>query len=123
MYKILAHEIKSKEFNIWITFYQVGEDIIITIFNENMHLGAVSSGMYDERHGRAYSSVLTYPGHRDDDIAKEVARQTASETKRNVCAITGIHIDGIKKETINNIMKYIKDEFIALLEQLKPNIR
>jgi hypothetical protein len=122
MYKILAHEIKSKEFNIWITFYQVGEDIIITIFNENMHLGAVSSGMYDERHGRAYSSVLTYPGHRDDDIAKEVARQAAKITKRNVCAIAGIHIEGIMKDTIDNIMKYIREEVPTLLDQLKDRI-
>ena len=85
--------------------YHLGNDLIVCIFNENAHLGAVAIGEYDFKEERASSSVVTRLGHRDDEIAKRAAHLIARQTQKPVCVISGIHLNNITKQEISEILQ------------------
>ncbi len=41
------------------TMQNRGDNLVVSIYNENAHIGAVSVGEYDRRHHRTSASVLT----------------------------------------------------------------
>jgi len=101
--------------------YYLGEDLIVCIGNKNAHLGAVAIGEYDHKAGRASSSVITRLGHRDDEIAKREAHFIAKHTKKPVCVISGIHLDNITKEEIDEILSEADSLVTELLNQLEKS--
>lgn len=78
----------------------VGEGLLVRIYNEYAHIGAVAVGDYDHKEKRAFSSVITLPGHRDDEVAKKQAHRIARHTMKPVCVVAGIHLDNITVEEI-----------------------
>jgi len=84
--------------SLWADY--MGSDLIVCIYNENAHLGAVAVAEYDFKEERACSSVITRLGHRDDEVAKKQAHIIARQTKKPVCVIAGIHLDDITPEEI-----------------------
>ena len=49
--------------------YNMGNDLVVSIYNKNAHIGAVAVGEYDHQEKRASVSVITRMGHKDDAIA------------------------------------------------------
>jgi len=96
----------------------LGSDLIVCIYNENAHLGAVAVGEYNHEEGRASSSVITRSGHRDDEIAKRQAHLIARHTRKPVCVIAGIHLDNITKKEIDEILSQADGLVMALLNEL-----
>jgi hypothetical protein len=82
-----------------------GEDLIVSIYNENAHLGAVAVGEYDPKSQRTSVSVMTRLGHKDDAVAQKAAYLISKATKRPVCVIAGIHLDNITGEEIDEILE------------------
>lgn len=85
--------------------FHMGEDIIVCIYNENAHLGAIGVGEYDLEEGRASVSVITRRGHKDDAIAQHTAYLVSKHCKKPCCVIAGVHIDGITQSEIKRIIK------------------
>ena len=96
----------------------LGSDLIVCIYNENAHLGAVAVGEYNHEEGRASSSVITRSGHRDDEIAKRQAHLIARHTQKAVCVIAGIHLDNITKKEIDEIVSQADGLVTELLNEL-----
>ena len=96
----------------------LGSDLIVCIYNENAHLGAVAVGEYNHEEGRASSSVITRSGHRDDEIAKRQAHLIARHTREAVCVIAGIHLDNITKKEIDEIVSQADGLVTELLNEL-----
>ena len=84
---------------------KMGSDLIVSICNENAHIGAVAIGEYDHEEGRASVSVITRLGHKDDAIAQKAAYLISKSTKRPVCVIAGVHLDDITREEIDKILE------------------
>ena len=105
--------------SIELLAYYLGNDLIVFIYNENAHLGAVAVGEYDREEKRASSSVITRLGHRDDEIAKRQAYLIARHTKKPVCVISGVHIDNITTQEIKEILSYSNSVVIDLLNELE----
>ena len=78
----------------------IGKDLVIYIFNEGGHLGAVAVADYSYEENRASTSVLTRLGHKDDAVAYDAAYRLCKLLKKPVCAIAGIHLDDITSEEI-----------------------
>jgi hypothetical protein len=78
----------------------IGKDLIVCIFNEGAHLGAVAVADYSREEKRVSTSVLTRLGHKDDVIARNAAYTLCKQLKKPVCAIAGIHLDNITSEEI-----------------------
>jgi gallate decarboxylase subunit D len=81
----------------------IGDDFVVYLFNDYAHLGAVALSDYSHAEKRASTSVITRLGHKDDTVAGTAAYRVCKALKRPVCAVAGIHLDGITKEEIAQI--------------------
>ena len=88
-----------------------GRDVLVTIFGGERHVGAVGVGGYSVR---AYASVLTMSGHRDDVIAKEAALRISKALKCSCVVIVGVHVDDASGRQISEMV----DTSFALVEEL-----
>ena len=82
----------------------MGSDLIVCIYNENAHIGAVALGEYDHQQERASVSVITRLGHKDDAVAQKAAYLMRKSLKKPVCVIAGIHLDNITQVEIDKIL-------------------
>ncbi len=83
---------------------KIGNDYLVTLTGGRDHVGAVAIGFFDEKSQRASSSVITIPGHREEQLALKGARQVSIATKKTTIFIAGIHKDNINHEDIKNIV-------------------
>ena len=93
----------------------MGSDLVVCIYNENAHVGAVALGEYDHQQERASVSVITRLGHKDDAVAQQAAYSISKSLKKPVCVIAGIHLDNITQEEIDKILanaEIVVEEFI-----------
>jgi len=86
----------------------MGSDLVVYIYNQNAHIGAVAVGDYDNAHKRASVSVTTRLGHKDDALAREAAYLLSKSIRRPVCVIAGVHLDNITSEEIGEILANTK---------------
>ena len=101
------HEITKGEgrTRISLAVQDFGGDLVVFIYNENAHIGAVAIGEYDHKQNRASTSVITRLGHRDDVIAQKAAYLISKHTKRPSCVIAGVHLDNITEEEIEKLLE------------------
>ncbi|MDH4068060.1 MAG: hypothetical protein OEU97_03900 [Dehalococcoidia bacterium] len=87
-----------------VTVNSMGSDLVVRIYNQNAHIGAVAIGDYDYEHERASVSVITRLGHKDDALAREAAYLLSKSIRRPVCVVAGVHLDNITREEIDQIL-------------------
>jgi hypothetical protein len=105
-----------------VTVNSIGSDLVVRIYNQNAHIGAVAIGDYDYEHERASVSVITRLGHKDDALAREAAYLLSKSIRRPVCVIAGVHLDNITREEIDEILANTKtaiNEIINVCSQQK----
>jgi hypothetical protein len=98
---------------------KIGEDYLLTLTGGREHVGAVAIGLFDEKSQRASSSVVTLPGHREEQLALQGARQVSRATKKTTVFVAGIHQDNISPEEISDIVsasREMAESFIAFYE-------
>jgi len=83
--------------------HEMGDDLVIFIYNDMAHIGAVAIGEYDFKNSRSSVSVVTRLGHKDDAIAQKAAYEISKSLKKAVCVIVGIHLDNITSDEINRV--------------------
>jgi hypothetical protein len=105
-----------------VTVNSMGSDLVVRIYNQNAHIGAVAIGEYDYEHERASVSVITRLGHKDDALAREAAYLLSKSIRRPVCVIAGVHLDNITRAEIDEILANTKtaiSEVINVCSQQK----
>lgn len=101
---------------------KIGEDCLLTLTGGREHVGAVAIGLFDEKSQRAGSSVITLPGHREEQLALQGARQVSRATKKTTVFVAGIHQDDISPEEIRDIVSAAEEmveSFIDFYEKTK----
>lgn len=83
---------------------KLGDDYLLSLTGGKEHIGAVAVGLFDEKSQRSSSSVISLPGHRDEQIALEGSKLVSKVTHKTTVFIVGIHIDDINAEEIRNII-------------------
>ena len=101
----------------------IGDDLIICLFNEKGHLGAVAVADFYSSENRASTSVITRLGHKDDAVAHQAAHDLCKRLKKPVCAIAGIHLDNITNEEIKQIVRNCDKLVDELSRQLSVGTR
>jgi hypothetical protein len=91
-----------------VTISSMGSDLVVRIYNQDAHIGAVAIGDYDYEHERASVSVITRLGHKDDTLAGEAAYLLSKSMRRPVCVVAGVHLDNITAEEIDRILANTK---------------
>ena len=114
-YELTEGEGRTK---VSLSAYHMGGDLIVRIYNENAHIGAVALGEYDDKEGRASCSLLTRLGHKDDIVAQKAAYLVSKHTKKPVCVIAGIHVDDITQEEIAQILENTSNLVEGLISQI-----
>ena len=85
--------------------HYMGDDIVVTFFNKNAHVGAVAIGEYSSSENRTSVSVITRFGHKEYGIVQEAAHTITKHSHRSSCVIAGIHLDNITDSEIQEITK------------------
>ncbi len=93
----------SERTRVDLTTQTIGSDLVVYLFNERGHLGAVAVADYCAEEDRASTSVITRLGHKDDRVACHAAQKLCKRLKKPVCAIAGIHLDDITEREISEI--------------------
>ena len=89
---------------IYLAAWHTGDDLLVYIYNKNIHLGAVAIGEFDNSTGRTTISIISRLGHKDDAVAQRVAYAITKHTKRATCVVAGIHVDAITQAEIAEIL-------------------
>lgn len=92
-----------------LSWERIGKDYCVKLSGGTAHVGAVALGIFDSISGRASSSVITAPGHREDELALKGARKISQALLLTTVFIVGIHIDAISKKEIDDIISTSED--------------
>lgn len=104
---------------------KMGEDINMMIEGGDIpHIGAVALGIaFQMPHNinkmTASVSLLTVPGHKEDDVVLKYAKRLVQELGVTSVVTCGIHIQNITFEEIQELMDVIDDLVTRAIEQLK----
>ena len=108
---------------------RIGPDILVYIWGgERPHIGAVAAAqprpsLTDPSKTSATASVLSYVGHKEDGVAKEMAEAISARFKTNAVVTAGIHWDDLPADGIQIIVdrcREITGKVIDALERDEP---
>lgn len=97
-----------------------GRDFVWLVTGGEAHVGAAAVAYRDEADGRIHSRVLTVPGHRETELAQELAERAAERLGTTVTVVAGIHLEGATREDIVRIVEEVRrlaGEELDLLEK------
>jgi len=92
----------------------VGEDVLIAIWGgEKPHIGAVAAAaprpsLKDPNVTSATASVICFPGHKEDELAKAASELIAAKLNTRVVVTAGIHWDHLSEDGIRSVVKNSK---------------
>jgi len=96
----------APDYRIFANARLIGPDVLVCIWGgERPHIGAVGAAqprpsLADASTISATASVLTYLGHKEDDVVKFVSQELAGALETNVVVTAGIHWDDLPKDAI-----------------------
>lgn len=97
--------------DICIAVFSLGEGTSVTIFGgDKSHVGAVCVA---DPTGQITTQV--FPGHRDDVIAEQWAKQIYKATRQQVVVSVGIHYDDATGEMIQGIQEFFSKKLEEVL--------
>lgn len=108
---------------------QIGADILVYIWGgDRPHIGAVAAAqprpsLADGNKRSATCSVLTYLGHKEDEVVKLVAEHLSAVLDTHVVVTAGIHWDGLDQNEISSIGTGIEEIIRLLTAKLKKQER
>ncbi len=89
---------------------RIGADVLVCVWGgDSPHIGSVAAAqprpsLDDPERTSATASVLSYVGHKDDVVAKEIAEKLAASLETNVVVTAGIHWDDIPADGIEAVV-------------------
>lgn len=104
---------------------QIGADILVYIWGGNRpHIGAVAAAqprpsLAEKNKRSATCSVLTYLGHKEDEVVKLVAERLSAVLDTHVVVTAGMHWDGLGQNEIETIGAGIEEVIHQLTAKLK----
>lgn len=108
--------------HIKFSVVHMGSDLCVAICGGNRpHIGAVAAAqvrasLADSRNTSATVSILTFTGHKEDEIASRVAKRLAIQLQQNTVVCCGIHVDSITADEIRTVNEMV-DEMVEEYEQ------
>lgn len=107
-----------------LTCVALGRDLSVTLCGgDQAHIGAVALAQPRpslEAEGRvsATTSVLALLGHKEDELARNLATELAAKLDTVVCVACGIHLEGISREELALVGDLVRELSGALLARL-----
>jgi hypothetical protein len=107
-----------------LTCTALGRDLSVTLSGGEGHIGAVALAQPKPGHRQdgppgATTSVLALLGHREDELARELAADLARRLGAVVCLACGIHLDAItpgELDTVRGLARNLASRLLPALE-------
>lgn len=102
----------------------MGKDLCITIAGGDLeHIGAVAlavphPSLKDPDKTSATVSILAIPGHKEDELARTIAKKIASALHATVSVSCGIHLDNAKAQEIEDIIASVTEMTEEMIRKL-----
>jgi hypothetical protein len=103
----------------------IGEDILVSVWGgTSPHIGSVAvaqarPSLKDPRRSSATSSVINFPGHKDDIVSRMFAERISSTMNRYCIATAGIHVDNASGEELSRLLRNCKALCSRIITLLK----
>lgn len=116
---------RFKEHEIHCEVLKMGNDLTVNIYGGDIpHIGAVALGYrvqlpHDLDQVTSTVSLLTVPGHKEDEIVQKAAKILSKSLNKTVVVTCGIHIKQITFEEINEI----NDLVFSLIEDISETFQ
>jgi len=111
-------EVKVKtqtgSFDLEAGIRRIGDDLLVAIWGgDKPHIGAVSvarsrPSLKNPETVSATASVICFPAHKEDELAKAVSEILAATLDTSVVVTAGIHWDNISQEGIKKVISNSK---------------
>jgi hypothetical protein len=113
------------EYDVEAYVRSIGEDLLVAISGgEKPHIGAVAvaqprPSLKDPSVTSATASVYCYVGHKEDDLAKQVAENLAAVFNTRVVVTAGIHWDDLSEEGIEKVVRHSRMLLDLVIERIR----
>lgn len=104
-------------FDIDIRVHKMGKDYAFMITGGAAHIGACAVSYLE--HGQVTVDGSGLPGHKEEELVKELAFKATSILGVTTTVVMGIHIDQATKEMIECIVSYVRNEMDRQILQIK----
>lgn len=94
---------------------RMGEDVAFIVTGGKAHIGAVATAYWSED-GNVRVHTMSLPGHREEELAIELATKAAFSMKRTVAVLAGIHFEQPTKQDIEAIVAAARNKMVQALE-------
>jgi hypothetical protein len=125
MMKKFMVSISKGKFTLHAHTQRMGQDLLVSIWGGTRpHIGAVGMAiprpsLRDPKKWSATSSNFTFIGHKEDTLVKVISEKLATELRRNVVVVAGIHWDDLTAQEIKIIEDLIQKMSDQILKRLK----
>ena len=117
---------RSPAYNVRAEASWMGDDLLIALWGgDRPHIGAVAAAqprpsLADPAVRSATASVLVFPGHKEDVVAKAAAETLAAALDRTVVVAAGLHWDDLDEHGIQTALGNCRRCILSLLRKLAP---
>lgn len=82
----------------------MGRDLVFLITGGTAHIGAAATA-YIAADATVCADAISLPGHRERELAIELALMAAAALKRTVAVLVGIHLDRPSRQEIDEAVE------------------
>lgn len=115
----------SGRFDLQAVAVQSGRDLTVVVSGGAAHLGAVVAAMPrpsldDPSRTSADLMSLSFPGHKEDELARAMARHLAAALNSRVVVAAGAHWDDLTPEGIKQVLTNAEELTRQLVDHYRP---
>jgi hypothetical protein len=124
MTKITSVRTQEPDYVVEAEAVRIGPDILVYVWGgERPHIGAVAAAqprpsLADPNRTSATASVLSYVGHKEDGVAKEMAEAISARFNTNAVVTAGIHWDDLPVDGIQIVVERCREITGKVIEAL-----
>ena len=101
-------------------------DLLVTVEGGISHVGAVGLSLPRPSlslpgRKRASTSLFTIPGHREDELVKEMSDLIVAATGRTVVLVAGIHFPKLQRDDLGRLQKEWRKLALQIAKGLEIN--
>lgn len=121
MKEIVSIKTEFSSHQFMATVFVKKRGLVIDISGPNEHLGGIGIGIpYIRKNGEesANHHIISFPSHRDGELAGSIARNISKVTRCHTVVILGINIPDVTKHQLNGIIRFFGEWSIDIGEQI-----
>ncbi|HKK33578.1 MAG TPA: hypothetical protein VJ934_08465 [Desulfomicrobiaceae bacterium] len=109
-----TYETRTRTFRISAVVQSLGPDVLVSIQGGAGHIGAVAMAeprpsLSDPDRLSASTSVYCYLGHKEDEPAREMAKELAAALNARVVVVAGMHWDNLAPADLDVVKNALAD--------------